>query len=177
MQVVISKDYIWEYDLKNFFGEINLEYIYNYMVDKGVPKRIAAELRKINRSLTALTSEDRAPEPERRLLYTADLEPNPNYSSKIPPNTSSYVIIEEDDIPNTPSGGVTVPPGVSLELKEAYMPSQEQLNKLRALNPNIKDLSEMTDDSPVGSTFTVNWGHATVFTPEEPSPIGKSHQD
>lgn len=51
-----------------------------------VPKRIAAELRKINRTITNLQEVDLIPEPERNLAYTPNLDPNPNLKGKHPPN-------------------------------------------------------------------------------------------
>lgn len=52
--------------------------IHQYLLAVGVPKPIAAELRKINRSITNLQEVDLIPEPERNISYTSDLKANPN---------------------------------------------------------------------------------------------------
>jgi hypothetical protein len=75
----IESPYIYEFDLKGFFDNVNLEWITAVLTKNySMPGRHAAFFRKLNRSIVKLCAEDKVMEPDRSLIYTADLAPNPN---------------------------------------------------------------------------------------------------
>lgn len=81
MNEALTSDYIYEYDLKNFFGQISLDFIHDTMIAYGMTPRVARDFRRINRSLTSLEPNpmaDRAPEPERDVRYRDDGQRNPS---------------------------------------------------------------------------------------------------
>lgn len=84
----VQKPYIYEFDLKGFFDEVDLDFLYKTMVkDLRVPRREAVFFRKLNRSLVKLAkdpSEDKLPERDRSVRYTDQGLPNPS-ASGLPP--------------------------------------------------------------------------------------------
>ena len=40
----MKSNYIYEFDLKEFFDRINLDYLHNYLLSTGIPKEIADQL-------------------------------------------------------------------------------------------------------------------------------------
>lgn len=77
----IDSPNIYEFDLKGFFDNVSLEFMYKVLVrDYGYPRSVAAFLRKLNRSIPKLAKVDLMKEPDRDLALTADLEINPNRS-------------------------------------------------------------------------------------------------
>jgi len=42
---------VYEYDLTNFFGEVNLAYITDYLIKKGIPKEVCYYLENLNRRI------------------------------------------------------------------------------------------------------------------------------
>jgi len=61
-------DYIYEYDFKNFFGEIKLEYVDNFFMELSMPDHLIRMFNRMNRSLPKLTSEDLIDESKTRRL-------------------------------------------------------------------------------------------------------------
>lgn len=88
----LSSPNIMEFDLKSFFDAVNLEGLYRTMWStmKIMPKVEAAFVRKLNRSIPKFPKLERGEvgvmdEPDLRLHFTADLNPNPNVSPEIDP--------------------------------------------------------------------------------------------
>lgn len=48
---VVKRKYIYEYDLFNYFGELNLPYISDYLIGKGVPKSLVYYIENLNRNI------------------------------------------------------------------------------------------------------------------------------
>lgn len=65
-QKVVKSKYIYEYDLENYFNNLNLAYITDYLITIGVPKWVAYYLENINRCTPELTENDKCDESQYR---------------------------------------------------------------------------------------------------------------
>jgi len=75
---------IYEFDLRNFFGGVDLDYNQKEMERLGIPAEIAEYLRKLNSSIVKLAREDKLDESANRVvLWNSNGEWNPNLDPKI----------------------------------------------------------------------------------------------
>lgn len=79
----LNYKHIYEFDLKGFFDNVNLENLYKILYSQyNFPKKEAAFFRALNRSIVKLTKKDKMIEPDRKLKYTSDLKPSVNLSKE-----------------------------------------------------------------------------------------------
>ena len=75
----IDAPFIYEFDLKGFFDNVDLDFINKTLRGSlGMPEETCRFFRDLNRSIVKLTSEDLVPEPDRLIGFGANLAPNPN---------------------------------------------------------------------------------------------------
>lgn len=78
------KAQIYEFDLRNFFGGVDLAYNQKEMERLGIPSEIAEYLRKINESIVKLAKEDKIDESQNRLiLWNSNGDWNPNLDPEV----------------------------------------------------------------------------------------------
>lgn len=77
-----SYPYIYEFDLKGFFDNVDLGILYEHMQKSGFPEDFSNFMKRLNRSITVLEKEDKIEEVERKLHLNTDLSLNPNLDAK-----------------------------------------------------------------------------------------------
>lgn len=131
-------DYIYEFDLRKFFDNVRLEYIFQRQVKShNYPRSIAAHFRKLNRSIVKLTSKDLISEPERHLSFTANLEPNPNKESKTKKEEKQKVNPTTLRGPSTQMHDPSQTLDLARKVDESYEKGAEAIKKWRAKYASI----------------------------------------
>jgi hypothetical protein len=77
----ISKPYIYEFDLKGFFDNVDLKYNKKVLVEEGFPEEIADYLYRMNRSIVTLgpeSSDEMDESQSRKVIYNSDGTLNKN---------------------------------------------------------------------------------------------------
>jgi hypothetical protein len=54
---IYEKKYIYEFDLKNFFGSVNVNKITEILINMGIPKKTCYDIENLNRCLPKLPKE------------------------------------------------------------------------------------------------------------------------
>lgn len=73
-----SHPYIYEFDLKGFFDNVDLSILYEHMQKSGYTEEFSNFIKRLNKSITVLENEDKIEEVERKLHLNTDLSLNPN---------------------------------------------------------------------------------------------------
>lgn len=79
LQRVIKAPFIYEYDFKGYFDNLNQDFMFMSMSKEfNVSGRTLHILKSIQKSIPKLQQEDKTPEPDREVLRTGDGKDNPN---------------------------------------------------------------------------------------------------